>query len=87
MLADTKLDITGLSWPASLLEFSRFLDEAENGADIEVLVKDPDILGTIRMIISNSSDRIMNIEREAGRFRVRIKKADRKCRGFAEGGR
>jgi TusA-related sulfurtransferase len=65
-------DLREVEWPVCLLEFNRLFDRAPDGGVFGVLLEDPDVLDSIRMIVENSSGRVEQIESADNRYRVRI---------------
>ena len=70
-----RLDLDDFDWPICLLEFNKALEEAECGSQLEVWVKDPDVMHTIDLIISNSASHLVTITEERDRFRIWITKS------------
>ena len=74
MAINTEVDLTEFEWPICLLEFNKILDKIRRGSVLEVVVRDPDIVQVMEMIVDNSPNRIAAIQKEINRFRISIRK-------------
>lgn len=68
------LDLIGVVSPVSLLECKRMLAEMAAGAELEVLLRDPDIVEDLVKIVERSHDRLLQCDRQGDHFRLILKK-------------
>jgi TusA-related sulfurtransferase len=76
MGADAVLDLTEVDWPASLLRFNDALRSCPIGTILEVRIRDPRVVDSVKMIAHNSNHRITGVDQVNECFRICICKAE-----------
>jgi len=85
MGTDEMLDLTDVVWPVSLLRFYEILGSRSPGSTLEVRIRDPQVVASVRTIVGNSEHRITRIDQADGCFRIYIRKTEH-LRPMSEGG-
>ncbi len=74
MPANRNIDIQDIDWPISILNCKKEVTQMKNGDQIEVLVKDVDVMDNIIALIEPLSDHSIEKHRENRHYRLIIKK-------------
>ncbi len=74
MAAKSELYLSGIISPLGLLKCKNRLYKMTPGDILEIFSNDPDVVDDLIKIIERSSDKIMDIERKEGEFRIKIQK-------------
>lgn len=74
MGTDEMLDLTDLDWPVCLLRFNETLKGWPSGSTLEVCIRDPRVVESVKMIVRNSDHRITSIDQGSDCFRICIRK-------------
>lgn len=74
MGTDEMLDLTDLGWPVSLLRFNETLRSWPSDSTLDVCIRDPRVVDSVKMIVHNSDHRITRIDQTNDCFRIRIRK-------------
>ena len=74
MSAKSELDLVGVAWPVSLLEFKNTFDELCSCEVLEVLSHDPDVIKNISMIACRTEGKLIKQQQEGNLYRVFIQK-------------
>ena len=74
MLRNLKLDIQDIDWPISILNCKKEVNQMKTGEQIEVLVKDIDVVNNLVALIEQLSDHSIEKLRENSHYRLIIKK-------------
>lgn len=75
MGTDEVFDLTGMAWPVSLLRFNEILRRRPAGTVLEVRIRDPRVVESVKTIVQNSDHRITRIDQTDDLFCVSILKA------------
>lgn len=76
MSSNSELDLTGIVWPMCLLEFKRALLGLKSKGIMEVLIRDPDVVDQLLMIVEHSENRLIKRQMEGERVRLCIQKME-----------
>ena len=74
MGTDEMLDLTDVGWPVCLLRFNETLRSRPSGSTLEVWIRDPRVVESVKMIVHNSDHRITRIDQGSDSFRICIRK-------------
>ncbi len=74
MLSKPELNLVGVVWPVCLLQCSSELNRLYAGEEIDVLVRDPNVLKELLIIIERSSDHLVTTSKEGECYRLHILK-------------
>ncbi|WP_319522763.1 hypothetical protein [uncultured Desulfosarcina sp.] len=69
-----QLHLEDLPWPLSVLNFNQALDAMQSGDDMQVTVRDPDVVGNLRQLLGSLPGLIYNIEKIGETFRILVAK-------------
>jgi TusA-related sulfurtransferase len=70
------LNLIGVISPVCLLECKSVLAEMAVGAELEVLLRDPEVVETLVKIIERSHDRLVQCDWQGDHFRIILKKGE-----------
>jgi TusA-related sulfurtransferase len=74
MGTDEMLDLTDVEWPVSLLRFNETLKRWPSDSTLDVCIRDPRVVDSVKMIVHNSNHRITRIDQANDCFRICIRK-------------
>lgn len=74
MLRNLKLDIQDIDWPISILNCKKEVNQMKTGEQIEVLVKDIDVVNNLVSLIEQLPDHSIEKLRENNHYKLIIKK-------------
>ena len=74
MTSSSELDLCGIAWPLSLLEFKCALNGTCSCDVLDVLTQDPDVVKNITIIVNCSEDRIITQQQEGDVYRLSIQR-------------
>ena len=74
MTSVAKLDLTEVLWPESLFLCKSTLAELDSGKEIDILVKDLDIVKNLSQIMGNSQYVITKSNRDGDCYQMHVKK-------------
>ena len=72
MGTDEMLDLTDVGWPVCLLRFNETLRSWPPGSTLEVWIRDPRVVESVKMIVHNSDHRITRMDQANDCFRICI---------------
>jgi TusA-related sulfurtransferase len=76
MGTDEMLDLTHVGWPVCLLRFNEILRSRPPGSTLEVWIRDPRVVDSVKTIVHNSEHRITRMDEANDCFRISIRKTD-----------
>ena len=74
MGTDEMLDLTDADWPFCLLRFNETLRSRPPGSTLEVCIRDPRVVESVKWIAHNSDHRITRMDQANDSFRICIRK-------------
>ena len=74
MTSIPKLDLVGIAWPVCLLKFKTAVNDLGAYETMDVMIKDPDVVASIKMIVDRSEDTLVDQQREGDVYRISIRK-------------
>ncbi len=75
MPANRNIDLQDIDWPISILNCKKEVSQMKSGDQIEVLVKDIDVVNNITALIKPLFDHSIETHRETKCYRLIIKKS------------
>ena len=72
MPSKAELNLIGVVWPVCLLQCNSELNRLYAGEEIDVIVKDPDVLKDLLIILERSSDHLVTTSKQGERYRLHI---------------
>jgi TusA-related sulfurtransferase len=73
---DGVLDLTDLDWPVSLLRFNDALKRWPPDSTLEVWIRDPRVVESVKMIAQNTDHRITRIDQANDTFRMCVRRIE-----------
>ena len=74
MMVISKLNLVGVAWPVCLLKFKSTASRLGDGEVLEVLIRDPDVVANITMLVNRSEDTLINQQKDGEVYRLSIQK-------------
>jgi TusA-related sulfurtransferase len=74
MVGHHQLHLEDLPWPLSVLNFNRALDTLKPGDDMQVTLRDPDVVGNLRQLLGSLPGLSYDIKRIGETFRILVVK-------------
>jgi TusA-related sulfurtransferase len=75
-----EMDLIGVVSPVCLLKCKSVLGEMNAGDMLDILLKDPEVVGELVKIIERSQDRVVQSQRDGDHYRVSIIKSENQTR-------
>jgi TusA-related sulfurtransferase len=74
MPSTSEVDLCGITWPVCLLKFKTALNNLAADDVLEVLTRDPEVAGSITMIVNRSRDKLINQQKEGPIYRLSVER-------------
>lgn len=74
MMLNSKLNLVGVAWPVSLLQFQNATSGLAAHEVLEVFTRDPDVVENITLLVNRSEDALIDQQKEGEVYRLSIQK-------------
>jgi len=74
MPSTSKLSLTNVDWPGSLLQCNREIHSMEKGDTLKIILNDPEIAGTLMLVINRAGNLQAKLKEHHGHILISVDK-------------